>query len=60
MLFQSANRLAIVKPTSFGYDDISAETNVFQNNHSSNKLFKLVEKVMENIMEKVKTFEMND
>ena len=44
MLFQSANRLAIVKPTSFGYDDISAETNVFQNNHSSNKLFKLVEK----------------
>ena len=44
MLFQSANRLAIVKPTSFGYDEISAETNVFQNNHSSNKLFKLVEK----------------
>ena len=44
MLFQSANRLVIVKPTSFGYDEISAETNVFQNNHSSNKLFKLVEK----------------
>ena len=44
MLFQSANRLVIAKPTSFGFDEISAETNVFQNNHSSNKLFKLVEK----------------
>ncbi|MBL6902785.1 MAG: hypothetical protein ISR29_01105 [SAR86 cluster bacterium] len=44
MLFQSANRLVIVKPASFGCDEISAETNVFQNNDSSNKLFKLVEK----------------
>ena len=44
MLFQSANRLVIAKPTYFGFDEISAETNVFQNNHSSNKLFKLVEK----------------
>ena len=44
MLFQSANRLVIVKPASFGCDEISAKTNVFQNNDSSNKLFKLVEK----------------
>ena len=44
MLFQSANRLVIVKPASFGCDEISAETNAFQNNDSSNKLFKLVEK----------------
>ena len=44
MLFQSSNSLVLVKPASFGYDEISAKTNTFQNNNNSKKLFDLVKK----------------
>ena len=43
-MIQSSNSLVLVKPTSFGYDEISAKTNTFQSNNNSKKLFDLVKK----------------
>ena len=43
-MIQSSNSLVLVKPASFGYDEISAKTNTFQNNNNSKKLFDLVKK----------------
>ena len=43
-MIQSSNSLVLVKPASFGYDDISAKTNTFQSNNNSKKLFDLVKK----------------
>jgi len=43
-LVQSSNSLVLVKPASFGYDEISAKTNTFQSNNNSKKLFDLVKK----------------
>ena len=41
---QSSNNLVLVKPASFGYDEISAKTNTFQSNNNSKELSDLVEK----------------
>ena len=41
-MFQSTNKLAIVKPLSFGFDQNSAKTNCFQTNKSQKNLLKLV------------------
>ena len=41
-MFQSTNKLAIVKPLSFGFDQNSAKTNCFQTNKSQENLLKLV------------------
>ena len=41
---QSSNNLVLVKPASFGYDEISAKTNIFQSNNNSKELSDLVEK----------------
>ena len=43
-MVQSSNSLVLVKPASFGYDEISAKTNTFQSNNNSKKLFDLVKK----------------
>jgi len=43
-LIQSSNNLVLVKPASFGYDEISAKTNTFQSNNNSKELSDLVEK----------------
>jgi hypothetical protein len=43
-LIQSSNNLVLVKPASFGYDQISAKTNTFQSNNNSKELSDLVEK----------------
>ena len=43
-MIQSSNSLVLVKPASFGYDEISAKTNTFQSNNNSKKLFDLVKK----------------
>ncbi|MDG1203237.1 MAG: arginine deiminase-related protein [SAR86 cluster bacterium] len=43
-MIQSSNNLVLVKPTSFGYDEISAKTNTFQSNNNSKELSDLVEK----------------
>jgi len=43
-LIQSSNNLVLVKPASFGYDEISAKTNIFQSNNNSKELSDLVEK----------------
>ena len=43
-MIQSSNSLVLVKPASFGYDEISAKTNTFQSNNNSKKLSDLVEK----------------
>ncbi|MDC0872961.1 arginine deiminase-related protein [Gammaproteobacteria bacterium] len=43
-MIQSSNSLVLVKPASFGYDEISAKTNSFQSNNNSKKLFDLVKK----------------
>ena len=40
----SSNNLVLVKPASFGYDEISAKTNTFQSNNNSKELSDLVEK----------------
>ena len=43
-MIQSSNSLVLVKPASFGYDEISAKTNTFQSNNNSKKLSDLVKK----------------
>lgn len=43
-MIQSSNNLVLVKPASFGYDEISAKTNTFQSNNNSKELSDLVEK----------------
>ena len=43
-MIQSSNNLVLVKPASFGYDEISAKTNTFQSNNNSKKLSDLVKK----------------
>lgn len=43
-MIQSSNNLVLVKPASFGYDEISAKTNIFQSNNNSKELSDLVEK----------------
>ena len=43
-MIQSSNNLVLVKPASFGYDQISAKTNTFQSNNNSKELSDLVEK----------------
>ena len=43
-MVQSSNSLVLVKPASFGYDEISAKTNTFQSNNNSKKLFDLIKK----------------
>ena len=43
-LYQSANKLILVKPKTFGFDEKSAETNFFQNHNSSKNLLNLATK----------------
>ena len=43
-MIQSSNNLVLVKPASFGYDEISAKTNTFQSKNNSKELSDLVEK----------------
>ena len=43
-MIQSSNNLVLVKPASFGYDEISAKTNTFQSNNNSKELSELVKK----------------